>query len=102
VQKARLDEDDLWVQSEHGRYPAWRTGPDPAAVEAAAAALVSAKRPLFVCGGGVVIAGAHAELAALAERLGAAVATTISGQGSLSEDHALCLGVVGSNGGTPM
>jgi acetolactate synthase-1/2/3 large subunit len=56
--------------------------------------------PMFVCGGGVVIAGAEEELAALAELLGAPVATTVSGQGSLAEDHPLCLGVVGSNGGT--
>ena len=57
--------------------------------------------PLFVCGGGVVISGAEAELRALAERLGAPVATTISGQGSIPESHPLAVGVVGSNGGTP-
>jgi acetolactate synthase I/II/III large subunit len=48
----------------------------------------------------VVIANAEQELAAIATLLGAAVATTVSGQGSLAEDHPLCLGVVGSNGGT--
>jgi acetolactate synthase-1/2/3 large subunit len=70
-------------------------------VKRAAAALAAAKTPMFVCGGGVVIANAEVELAALATLLGAAVATTVSGQGSLAEDHPLCLGVVGSNGGTP-
>ena len=49
-----------------------------------------AKAPLFICGGGVVISGAEGELAALAELLGAAVATSISGQGSLPETHPLC------------
>jgi acetolactate synthase-1/2/3 large subunit len=49
----------------------------------------------------VVLAGAEAELRRLAERLDLPVATTISGQGSLSETHPLCLGVVGSNGGVP-
>lgn len=102
VQKAPVDEAELWAQPEHGTYPAWRAGPDPAAVEAAAEALLTARRPVFICGGGVVIAGAHGALAAVAERLGAPVATTISGQGSLAETHPLCLGVVGSNGGTPM
>lgn len=95
-----VDPEDIWAQPEHATYPSWRTAPDPAAVEAAAAAILSARQPLFVCGGGVVIAGAEPALAALAERLGAAVATTISGQGSLPEDHPLCVGVVGSNGGT--
>ena len=60
-----------------------------------------AARPLSICGGGPVIAGAEAELQALAELLEAPVATTISGQGSIAEDHPLALGVVGSNGGTP-
>ena len=102
VQKAPVDEAELWAQPEHGTYPAWRAGPDPAAVEAAAEALLTARRPVFICGGGVVIAGAHGALAAVASRLGAPVATTISGQGSLAEIHPLCLGVIGSNGGTPM
>ena len=62
-------------------------------------ALLSARNPVVVCGGGVVIAGAEAELQRLAERLDIVVATTISGQGSLADVHPNCLGVVGSNGG---
>jgi acetolactate synthase I/II/III large subunit len=97
---AAVAPEDLWAQPEHARYPAWRSAPDPEAVRAAAAAILSARQPLFICGGGVVIAGAERELTSIAERLGAPVATTISGQGSLPEDHPLCVGVVGSNGGT--
>ncbi len=100
VQRDPVDEAELWADPALGRYPSRRVGPDPAAVEAAAAALRAARNPLFICGGGVVIAGAEPELAALAERLGAPVATTVSGQGAIAEDHPLAVGVVGSNGGT--
>ncbi|MBT5264375.1 MAG: thiamine pyrophosphate-binding protein [Rhodospirillaceae bacterium] len=99
VQKGPVDEANVWADEALGRYPAWRSGPDPAAVEAAAEALVSASFPVIVCGGGVVISGAEAELLRLAEALGCVVATTISGQGSIPETHPLGLGVVGSNGG---
>ncbi|HYD55618.1 MAG TPA: thiamine pyrophosphate-binding protein [Burkholderiales bacterium] len=100
VQKDPVPEAELWADPDLGRYPARRAGPDPQAVQRAAALLDQAQRPIFVCGGGVVISGAEADLQALAERLGAPVATTISGQGSISEEHPLALGVVGSNGGT--
>jgi acetolactate synthase-1/2/3 large subunit len=83
-----------------GLYPAHRARPDVDAIQKAAVALNSARMPIFICGGGVVIANAEEELDALATRLGAPVGTTVSGQGSLAEDHPLCLGVVGSNGGT--
>jgi acetolactate synthase-1/2/3 large subunit len=100
VQRDPVDEADVWADPALGRFPSRRMGPDPAAVQAAAAALASARSPLFICGGGVVIAGAEPELQALAERLGAPVATTVSGQGAIAEDHPLAFGVVGSNGGT--
>ena len=100
VQNGQLPEKDVWADAELGLYPSRRTRPEADAIQQAAIALSAARMPIFVCGGGVVIAGAEAELAALAELLGAPVATTVSGQGSLAEDHPLCLGVVGSNGGT--
>lgn len=101
VQKDAVQPAEIWAQPALGRFPAWRTGPDPAAVAAAAEAILSAERPIFICGGGAVIAGAEVKLAEIAESLGAPVATTISGQGSLPATHPLCLGVVGTNGGTP-
>lgn len=99
VQKARIDTADVWADPAHGVYPAARTGPDPDAVGAFAEALVSARAPVIVCGGGVVISGAWDELAALGARLDIAIATTISGQGAIAETDDLSVGVVGSNGG---
>jgi acetolactate synthase-1/2/3 large subunit len=101
VQKAPLDETEVWADASLAACPSRRTGPDPAAVAAAADVILSAEKPMFVCGGGPVISGAEAELVALAELLEAPVATSISGRGSISDDHPLAVGVVGSNGGTP-
>jgi len=100
VQNGQVPAADVWADADLGSYPSRRARPEADALQQAAVALSSARMPMFVCGGGVVIAGAEPELAALAELLGAPVATTVSGQGSLAEDHPLCLGVVGSNGGT--
>jgi acetolactate synthase-1/2/3 large subunit len=100
VQNGKVPEGDVWADQGLGVFPAARTAPEKNSLEKAARALSSAKLPIFICGGGVVISGAEKALAAIAETLGAPVATTVSGQGSLAEDHPLCLGVVGSNGGT--
>jgi len=99
VQKQTCDF-DLWAQAEHGAFPALRTGPSPDLVAAAAEVILAAKRPVFVCGGGAIISGATAELAALAQLLDAPVASTVSGHGVIPDNHPLALGVVGANGGT--
>ena len=99
IQKHALDATLVWAQSGHDRYPALRSSADPAAVEAAAELLVGARLPVFICGGGVVIAHAWEALDRLASALRAPVCTTVSGQGSLADTHALCAGVVGANGG---
>ena len=101
VQNGPVERSDVWGDPSLGLYPSRRVAPDPFHVELAAKLLRGAKRPVFICGGGPVISGAQDELLELALRLSAPVATTISGQGSISEEHALAVGVVGSNGGTP-
>lgn len=90
---------DLWAQAEHGQFPAFRTGPAPDLVLAAAEVILAAKRPVFICGGGVIISGASAELAELARLLDAPVASTVSGHGAIPDNHPLAVGVVGANGG---
>ncbi len=100
VQKDVVDSDEVWADAEYGRFPAARSGPCPRSVDRAAQLLLAAKRPMLLCGGGPVIAGARQEVTALAERLEAVVATSISGQAAILDDHPLALGVVGSNGGS--
>jgi len=101
VQRAPVDGDDIWAQPDFETFPAWPGAPDPKAIEAAANAIVASDNPVIICGGGVVIAGAEPALQAVAERLNIIVATTVRGQGSLADNHANHLGVVGSNGGVP-
>jgi acetolactate synthase-1/2/3 large subunit len=99
VLKAAVGTAEIWAQAGHDRYPAWRTAADPAAIVAAAARLRQAARPVFICGGGVTIAGAGEALLAVAAQINAPICTTVSGKGSVAEDHPLSVGVVGSNGG---
>lgn len=72
--------------------------PDPAAVRRAADVLRAARKPVIVAGNGVRLARAYEEVLALAERLGAPVATTAAGKGTFAETHQLALGVMGTFG----
>ncbi|HXU41028.1 MAG TPA: thiamine pyrophosphate-binding protein [Burkholderiales bacterium] len=101
VQNGPVERGDVWGDPTYGRFPSRRVAPDPQYIELAAKLLRKAKAPLFICGGGVVLSGAERELQALAEKLNAPVATTVSGKGSIDERCAHSVGVVGSNGGTP-
>jgi len=58
-----------------------RLHPDPRAVERLADAVLRAQRPLVLGGRGAVIADAEATLTALAERIGALLATSVCGHG---------------------
>jgi acetolactate synthase-1/2/3 large subunit len=101
VQNGLVSRAEVWCDANSGQHPAERLVPNGTLVERAAGLLHGATSPVFICGGGIVISGAENELLALAERLSAPVATTISGKGSINEEHPLAVGVVGSNGGTP-
>jgi acetolactate synthase-1/2/3 large subunit len=57
-----------------------------------------ARRPVLYVGGGIVSAGAEAELLAFAEKLGVPVTTTIMGLGAFPPGHPLCLDVLGMHG----
>ena len=101
VQNGSVNRAEVWGDVRFGRYPAERIAPDSESVERAARLLGEAKQPILICGGGVILSQAQGDLVALAEQLSIPVATTISGKGSIDEEHPLAAGVVGSNGGTP-
>jgi acetolactate synthase-1/2/3 large subunit len=83
------------------RYPWSRPGPEAADVKKVASLLASARRPAILTGAGVIRSEAWEQVRELAHRLGAPVATSISGKGSIAETDPYALGVVGSNGGFP-
>lgn len=68
------------------------------AVSRAATALGRAEKPAILVGSGVHLSGAYEELRRLAERAGAAIATTIHGKGTIPDAHPWSVGVVGNNG----
>lgn len=82
----------------YGSFPAFRPAPEPADVTAAALVLRRAARPFLLAGGGVMHSGAGPALTALAQRLSAAVGTTLTGKGAIAEDHPLSVGVTGAMG----
>ena len=101
VQRDPVDPDAIWAEPRHTAYPAFPAAPPEEDAAALLEALLSARSPAVVCGGGIVLSGGEAEFRRFVERLDIAVATTVSGQGSLPETHANNVGVVGSNGGVP-
>ena len=72
--------------------------PNGRQVRAAADVLCNATKPVIYAGGGIVASGASEELAALAERLGAPVVTTLVGLDALPSALPLNLGLVGMHG----
>lgn len=82
--------------------PRTRPRADEEAVARAAELLSRAERPAMLAGGGVHTSAAYDALAALADRLGAGVATTIHGKGAIADSDRWSLGVAGNNGGGPV
>lgn len=65
----------------HGRRPPCHVSE----IQEAAKLLLAARKPLIITGGGVISAGAAAELTAVARRLDAPVIATVMGRGALDE-----------------
>ena len=57
--------------------------------------LLAAKRPLLYAGGGILLAGAAAELRAFVDHLQIPLAHTLMGKGALPDDHPFVLGMTG-------
>ncbi|MEH0874995.1 acetolactate synthase 3 large subunit [Pectobacterium cacticida] len=60
--------------------------------------LLAAEKPIIYSGGGVINAGCHEELLALAEKLNLPVTTSLMGLGGFPGTHRQCLGMLGMHG----
>ena len=76
--------------------PALRPEPSDDAVREAAQVISRSQRPVIVAGGGVTSSSAQQEVVELAEMLNIPVATSLNAKGTITDDHRLSVGVVGS------
>lgn len=82
-------------------YPAYPTRPEPDLVTELIERMSRAEKPLIVSGGGVLRSCAGEYVHELAERMNIPVCTTMTGQGTMPDDHELSIGVIGDNGFHP-
>ncbi|UCD81744.1 MAG: thiamine pyrophosphate-binding protein, partial [Desulfobacterales bacterium] len=87
---------ELIVEKPFTRFPSQRPVPEEKCLQAAAAALGMAERPVIVAGGGAMASSAGDEITDLAEKLSIPVATSLNGKGIIPDNHPLAVGVVGS------
>ena len=64
-------------------------------------AITQASKPVIYAGGGIIRAGASAELIEFAERTGAPVVTTLMARGAFPDGHPQMLGMPGMHGTVP-
>ena len=77
-----------------------RPGPDPRDIEAAAAIVERARRPLIIAGGGVHYSGAVDAVRIFAEKHAIPVVETVAGKATLVHDHPNYAGPIGVTGST--
>ena len=77
------------VSIEPTSYVRWQVRPDPAAIAEAGEILAGASRPAVIVGDGVAVSSAHAEVALLAETLGAPIYNGYTSEVAVAGDHPL-------------
>ncbi|MDG6995315.1 MAG: thiamine pyrophosphate-binding protein [Nitrososphaerota archaeon] len=88
----------LFAEADCSSYPGRRVAPEKSRIAEAVRLIQDAERPVVLCGGGTILSQAWDEVVELAELLGSPVATTITGKGSIPENHPLAFGPIGRQG----
>ena len=92
---SREIEEDLFARTYQDSHITVKPALDPACAKAIAQRLIDAKNPVIHAGGGILLAQASDELAALAEFLDIPISRTLMGQGCVSDLHPLMVGQTG-------
>ena len=74
------------------------TGVHVGQLKRAIALIKKAKKPMFLIGGGVILARAQEDMTELAEKLNIPVITSVMGRGAISTEHPLYIGNIGMHG----
>jgi len=100
IAKDALQAETTFVWPTSLDLPGYRpvTRPHSRQVREAARLILEARRPVLYVGGGVIRAGASAELHVLAELTGIPVVTTLMARGAFPDSHPLHLGMPGMHG----
>ncbi|MFE6688290.1 acetolactate synthase large subunit [Streptomyces sp. NPDC057743] len=100
IAKDALQARTTFVWPPHTDLPGYRpvTKPHAKQIREAARLIVESKRPVLYVGGGVLKAGATAELKVLAELTGAPVTTTLMALGAFPDTHPQHVGMPGMHG----
>ena len=100
IQNHEIPEKEVWVDKKHTRFPAEGKRPNISKLNKILDEIYKSKNPILICGGAVKNAFAEKELQRFVEKLNIVLATSVTGKGTLADNHPNCLGVVGSNGGS--
>jgi acetolactate synthase-1/2/3 large subunit len=100
IPKNVLNQPTQWSEPTLAGLPGYKPTKEghPKQIRAAIELIESAERPVLYVGGGVINAGASAELAEFAVAVNAPVVTTLMARGAFPDDHPLALGMPGMHG----
>jgi acetolactate synthase-1/2/3 large subunit len=100
IPKDVLNQETTWREPSLTGLPGYRptSHGHPKQINAAVSLIESAQRPVLYVGGGVIAAGASAELIEFAEVANVPVVTTLMARGAFPDDHPLALGMPGMHG----
>ena len=103
IPKDILNQPTSWAEPTLAGLPGYRPtrSGHPKQVRAAVEMIESAERPVLYVGGGVIKAGASAELLRFAEMMNVPVVTTLMARGAFPDGHPLALGMPGMHGTYP-